>query len=404
MQPVNEPQELTSWKEIANYLDVTIRTAQTWERDRGLPVRRLPGVRGRVSISIAEIEKWRRATDNVQPVSPRSHHWWTLGGAALILLALSVALMASRFSQPRLYSAHLVDSSLAVFDADGKELWRKPIQYVKGVDDGWLHAGRFWIGDLDHDGRSELLVVVQQSGEGSELHCYSAKGDLRWRFVPGRKISTRVEEFSPHFVVQSIDVLPDGRVVVNSGHSPWFPAQIALLASDGRLLREYWHSGHFRSVRAADLDHDGKPELYAFGVSNAYKLATIVELDPETMNGASVEENPDYQFQGFAPGTEVHRILLPRSCISRAVADYNIADVYQMHADSMEAWVDETIYSVDVSKCTKMFEFGPGLRLIKASWSDGLTPLHRELRRQGRLDHDLSPRETAEIRNIRVLK
>ena len=31
------PQELSSWKEIAVYLGVGVRTAQTWERERGFP-------------------------------------------------------------------------------------------------------------------------------------------------------------------------------------------------------------------------------------------------------------------------------------------------------------------------------------------------------------------------------
>ena len=36
---------LTSWKEIANHLQVTVRTAQLWEKQRDLPVRRVPGRR-----------------------------------------------------------------------------------------------------------------------------------------------------------------------------------------------------------------------------------------------------------------------------------------------------------------------------------------------------------------------
>jgi hypothetical protein len=51
--------ELTSWKQIADYLSVNVRTAQKWERDRQLPVRRLPGGRGRVAISAEAIERWR---------------------------------------------------------------------------------------------------------------------------------------------------------------------------------------------------------------------------------------------------------------------------------------------------------------------------------------------------------
>lgn len=53
--------ELTSWKQIAAHLGVNLRTAQKWERERGLPVRRLPGGHGRVAIDISAIEAWKHA-------------------------------------------------------------------------------------------------------------------------------------------------------------------------------------------------------------------------------------------------------------------------------------------------------------------------------------------------------
>lgn len=47
MVPENPERELSSWKEIAAHPGVSVRTAQDRERSRGLPVRRLPGVRRR---------------------------------------------------------------------------------------------------------------------------------------------------------------------------------------------------------------------------------------------------------------------------------------------------------------------------------------------------------------------
>ncbi|MBI5283165.1 MAG: hypothetical protein HY858_15885 [Candidatus Solibacter usitatus] len=53
--------DLQSWKEIAAYLCVHMRTAQTWERTHDMPVRHFPGAKGRVAASSAELEAWRRA-------------------------------------------------------------------------------------------------------------------------------------------------------------------------------------------------------------------------------------------------------------------------------------------------------------------------------------------------------
>jgi hypothetical protein len=44
----SKPKELASWKEIADYPGVTVKTAQNWEKLRGLPVHRFPGRRGEV--------------------------------------------------------------------------------------------------------------------------------------------------------------------------------------------------------------------------------------------------------------------------------------------------------------------------------------------------------------------
>lgn len=52
-------QELRSWKEIAAHLGVNVRTAQKWERERGLPVRRAVGARGRVFADAAELTAWK---------------------------------------------------------------------------------------------------------------------------------------------------------------------------------------------------------------------------------------------------------------------------------------------------------------------------------------------------------
>jgi len=50
---------LKSWKEIANYLSVSVRTAQRWKQERGLPVRQ-PGTQQRSAVLAlaAELDRW----------------------------------------------------------------------------------------------------------------------------------------------------------------------------------------------------------------------------------------------------------------------------------------------------------------------------------------------------------
>jgi tetratricopeptide (TPR) repeat protein len=65
---------LDSWKEIAAYLGHDERTAKRWEKTRGLPVRRLPGVRSGVFTFTSEIDAWQdhRTAASFSPAVPET--------------------------------------------------------------------------------------------------------------------------------------------------------------------------------------------------------------------------------------------------------------------------------------------------------------------------------------------
>jgi TolB-like protein len=55
-------QRLNSWKEIAAFFDCDERTVRRWEKDRGLPVHRLPGTSGgKVFAYTQELQEWLQA-------------------------------------------------------------------------------------------------------------------------------------------------------------------------------------------------------------------------------------------------------------------------------------------------------------------------------------------------------
>ncbi|MDP8981206.1 MAG: hypothetical protein M3O35_11505 [Acidobacteriota bacterium] len=55
---MNQPEDkLDSWKEIADHLKRQVRTVSRWERERGLPVHRIPGgKRGTVYAYRSEVD------------------------------------------------------------------------------------------------------------------------------------------------------------------------------------------------------------------------------------------------------------------------------------------------------------------------------------------------------------
>ena len=67
--------DLKGWKEIATHLGVNVRTAQKWERERHLPVRRPPGGKGPVHATHQALEEWKctppTPKDNGEPTCYR---------------------------------------------------------------------------------------------------------------------------------------------------------------------------------------------------------------------------------------------------------------------------------------------------------------------------------------------
>src|SRR6266404_8515969 len=80
--------ELNGWGQIADYLDVSVRTAQIYERDLNLPVRRLPGPKGRVWAAVEELDAWKlgRGRSNSQQDQPSSSGGTALPAPALVSL------------------------------------------------------------------------------------------------------------------------------------------------------------------------------------------------------------------------------------------------------------------------------------------------------------------------------
>ena len=141
--------ELSSWKEIAAYLGVGVRTAQVWERDRNMPVRRLPGGRGRVLASILELEKWKRSADSAistdstpvtetrsvhepafisdspAPRTPeRSRLRSTFVVLTIVIITAFAAIAAHTWNRTPV-SARVDRDVLIAVDDTGRETWRK---------------------------------------------------------------------------------------------------------------------------------------------------------------------------------------------------------------------------------------------------------------------------------------
>src|SRR6266852_705468 len=68
--PSTGRKRLDSWKEIAAFFGRDERTVNRWEKDLGLPVHRLPGIKGRVYAYTEELSAWSAAPKNAGAALP----------------------------------------------------------------------------------------------------------------------------------------------------------------------------------------------------------------------------------------------------------------------------------------------------------------------------------------------
>src|SRR6266567_5191212 len=312
--------------------------------------------------------------------------------------------------QPRF--GRLEGSTLAIQNAEGKELWRKA--FPDGFASDWYYeksnGTRVWFADLEGKGHTSVLFSYLSSNSpqshSTTLICYTDRGKEKWRWTPGRELP-ELQGTPATYKVETLRVLKaterrPPRIVVSSWHDPWWPNQIAMLDSSGKTISEYWHSGALPNMVLADLDGDGREEIIATGISNGYHQATLVVLDPDQLFGASTEAaRPELQIHGMGIAQERLRLLFPRSDLNRALSQFNRAT---------EPALGRGIIRLSVLECTSppscpvWYEFDNIFHLITAyAGGDEFRSAHKRFYQNGKDAHSLSAEEQAAFQKVRCL-
>jgi hypothetical protein len=404
--------KLSSWKEIAAWLGVNVRTAQKWEAEAGMPVRRVPGS-NRVIAYPEELRAWldgghEEEAADAQRRDERTRQNFLRTGAmagAAVLLAAVVWMMrpASRLAEWRVEG-----SALIALDDRDRELWRiqlgrnlHPEQYSREHD-----TPAAWIEDIDGDGRNELLFCHHYDGAShGDLICFSERGEPKWRWTPGASAASFPEDLRPPYAADRVHVFRhkgEVRILVSSTHHTWFPSQLAMLDAQGKLLREYWHSGHIKEFRAVEWPGYPEPLIVVGGIANGYRAADLVVLSPSEFGGASHEESPGHQLPG-GPPRELARLLFPASCVTGATTLYNSPGSLRMNGPNLQVMITQNVDPKQVAGVH--YTFRPDWSLASVGLTSMYERVHGDLERQGILSHPLDlRRETEELSRIRWLK
>lgn len=398
-----DPQaRLDSWKAIAEYLRRDVATVRRWEKELGLPVRRVPGGRGRsVFAYTTEIDAWLTAStaplEEASPspqlaaVPPRWRRLW------LAPAGVAIAVVAGWLAWPFLAAPAVVrvdtrtDAVVAVA-ADGREVWRHA--FTPGATVAYPP-----INDVARvlDGRDPSVLVAtsnrfrqpDETVESGELLWFDRRGALRRTFAFDDRIAFAGTHYGAPWAITAYaadDRRGERRIAVASHHWLWHPSVVTILDAQWQRRGTFVHAGWVETVRWLPAGR-----LLIAGFSQSRDGGMVALLDPAALDGQGPEaEGSPFYCSGCGPHRPLRMIAMPRSEVNRASrARFNRA-IVEMTGARIIARTIEVPATEGQNAIDAVYEFTPDLEVIGASFGEQYWELHDALERAGKIDH---PRE-----------
>lgn len=404
----DKPADLVSWKQIANHLNVSVRTAQMWEAHNGLPVSRLPGKRARVSCSVAELDHWRETAMTKHHMWQRLDSWRYYATAIAIVLLAAGAWWALRnrahqSGPPALW--HLDQGTLVVSDAYGRRLWAQgfnhplqPSAYGPNRQD----RPQVWFGDLDGDAQIETLFPdypADQAPSGTALVCFSQKGSVKWRFTPGREVvdggrtSSRAYRISQFAVVTGRNHV--NKVVVTSQHYSQETNQAVVLSPAGTVVAEHWHDGYLPQLETSPSESGGEQILLG-GADRARREAVLISLDANWLSGCAQEQsNRLLTLRDCGVRGEKSSLWFPRSRVSEHLGRTNEVASIRRIGESYRIGVREG----SEPDALVEYQLNQSLQVVSVEFSPAMLRFWERLEQDDGSDHGAAASELERLRS-----
>jgi hypothetical protein len=410
----SEPsRQLTSWKEIAQYLGRDIRTCWRWEKQYGLPVHRVDSEspKSRVYAFKDELDEWLRRTKHSRTIGqkngvrrPSWKYILFIGIPALAAVGVILLLILPKISGPtEPTDFRIKGSTLIIINEKGRALWR----YETGLENLWneenyrvhfqfkkrsafVKLPNLILKDIDRDGHKEILFTTQTEDETREgmFFCFDHKGRLLWPFKAGRQMKYGNKVYSGDYRIKGIladDLDDDGRleVIICSVQRPDWPCQLVILRSDGSMVGEYWNTGHFGDFAFIDLNEDGVKEIVATGVNNEHRKGCVAVFDISAIRGGSPAISLDFQSADLEPGSEICYILFPRT-------DIDLAENYPTESVVSVDVLDNHRLSFKTDNSNIYYEFSYRLKPLDLILGNDFIQKHAQARLAGKVTSELN--------------
>jgi hypothetical protein len=384
-----------------------------WEKELGLPVRRVPGGRGRSVFAYSgEIDAWLKAAppsapapgtgpdavrgtgQDAAPAPARGPWLWRAAAAAAVVGAIALTAWRVSSSAVPLEDLRIEQrpDGIYAFDRAGREQWRHTFSPEVVTHYSELSPSLRVVGGA----RPAVYVATEHQtrradnrGEGGTLTWLDARGQVQQRFEFDDQVRVGGMRYGPPWALTAFAVEDrpgERRVAVAGHHYTWHPSVVTLLDDRWRRRATFVHAGWVETLAWLSPDR-----LLIGGYSEPQGGGMVAVLDPADMTGQGPEEpGARYFCESCTGGSRPLRmIVMPRS-------EVNLASLSRFNRALVEVTADRLIVrTVEVppsgqGAADAIYEFTPALELIRASFSDRYWDVHRALEDEGKLDHPRS--------------
>ena len=386
---------LASWKEIAGYVGRDARTVARWEKERGFPVRRIPGgSKSSVFAYTGEIDVWMRgapegaAVDAVPAAvpaiaSPGVRRPYKLSAAAVVVI---VAFAIT----PYLWGKRLLVTDLQVRGSEltalsgGRRVWSHdftvPARFAPVPQ-------QYQIDDVDGDGRADAVAAVHLYGgprDTAQLLCFTADGALRWQQTVEQSVSYGSETYSGPWGSGPVIVqhaTRGTRVVWATHHYTWWPAVVALLGDNGDVRARFMHPGWITAMQPLPADR-----IVIAGLNNEFDSDIVAVLDEGSWPGAPPPgQQAEFACRDCPEGRPLRYFVVPRTELNALAGTPRL----QAHIHAIDRGVTLRTYQNgnDPGGGELILEFAADMTPQRARMSDTYWTWHRQMERDGRVHH-----------------
>lgn len=252
---------LSSWKEIAGYLECDERTCRRWELNFGLPIHRMEGTpKSRVYAYGEERDAWRKERlnsvlhKNGEGLAARRPTRVKIFKILPWLLPLLAVISAA--------AVFLLRSSPGQPDLKSEKAYRERFQVImNSPSNGRPLFPCLTMRDIDADDKIEVLfsAMTRNDSGSSEISCFNSSGEKIWHHKAGREVDFGGRIYSNDFRIggfMPFDIDDDGHleILVLAFHNPHSPSQLLILDTDGQVMGDFFNFGQMHDFLCCDLD------------------------------------------------------------------------------------------------------------------------------------------------------